>query len=159
LPGVLRLEEERDVRVVEPRFVEMVLHDDVSGVRRPREVVNARLAEAVDHAVAGGGDSLLDLLTGRADLAAIANRHVDGDVVVSEVGEELAPGVELVAVPSALLEDADLWEPLDDHPKRPLPSRSARDPRQPRAEVDRDADGLAGGDRAGEPHFRDRAVV
>ena len=131
LARMLRLEKQRDVDVMETRFVETVPDDEVGGVCRPGEIVDARLAKTVDDPIARRRGPLLDLPPGRADLAAVADGHVDGDVVVSEVGEELAHGVELVTIPSGLFEHSDLREPLGSEEEVPLVPGAAEHARQP----------------------------
>ena len=103
--------------------VEGVLDDDEAGVGGPGEVVHPALDEAHRHlAFRERLRQLahLDAATGGGDLAGVAAGQDEGDVVVAEVGVELAVGVELVGVPPRLgaaahagvLEDRDLREPL-----------------------------------------------
>jgi hypothetical protein len=110
---VLRLEQEVDLHVADAGLAEQVFDDEVSRVRRPGEVVDALLLEPVQDALAGQV-ALFDAHSGRPDLSAVTRGNVDRDVVVAEVGEEFAGGVELVAVPAVFLEDPDLREPLRD---------------------------------------------
>ena len=95
---------------------------------------------------------------GRPDHEAL--RQGERHVVDAEVREELRPGVERVAVPLPVREDADLREPLHDevvvvHPAR-APDAAVREERVP---LDAEARGRAGGDRPRRPHLHDRAVV
>ena len=110
LARVLGLEQENQIHVVEPRLMELVPHDEIVRIGRPREVVHARLPEPIDDPVARRRGAFFDLAAGRADLPLVARGHVDRDVVVAEVGEELARGVVLVAVPAGLLKHAELRE-------------------------------------------------
>src|SRR5262249_50816076 len=114
LPRVLGLQQEREVNVVEAGLVEMIFEDQVIRLRGPDEVVHARLPKAISNPVAAGRRSFLDQSSGRADLASVARGNVDRDVVIAEVGKELALRVKLVAVPACLFEDADLGKPLGD---------------------------------------------
>ncbi len=158
LRGVLGLKEERQLDVAETGFAERILEDPIAGVRRPGEVVDAVLLVAVEHASARGG-SLVGAAAGGAELAPVALGEVDRDVVVAEIREELARGVELVAVPAVFLEDAELGEPLDDHEEIVLVAGPHGHPRQPRDELDRDRDRLSGLDGLAQDDLRDRPVV
>src|SRR4051812_23010097 len=84
---------------------------DVIGARGPREVVDVFLIVAV-----GGGVVAvippLALHPGRADDPPFGNGHPD--VVNPVVGKKLGAGVKLVAVPSRVLEYAELRKPLRD---------------------------------------------
>ena len=94
---------------------------------------------------------------GRADDPAV--RHRQPDVVDAEVGEELGRGVELMAVPARVLEDADLRKPLREEvvvADRAGARERARHARRP---GDLDVDRLAGRHRRGERHLCHRPVV
>ena len=92
-------------------------------------------------------------------------RHRQGHVVVSVVGVELGVGVEGVAVPSSGraaphsggLVDADLREPLPDEVEIPDEAGPRVDPRQPRAEDDRENDLAVRGNGGGERERRARS--
>src|SRR5262249_17459311 len=127
LAPVLRLQQESEIDVMEACFVEVVLENEVVRLRRPDEVVDARLPEAIGDPVAAGRCPLLDQLTGGADFPPIARRHVDRDVGVAETGEELAHRVKLMTVPAGLLENADLGKPLRDQEEIALESGARRD--------------------------------
>ena len=81
-------------------------------------------------------------------------------VVDAIVGEELGPGVELMAAPLAVLDHADLREPLDDEVVVVHPSGashgSVRDERRP---FDGEASSRPGQDRRRSRELHDRAVV
>ena len=84
---------------------------DVVGAGRPREIVDVLLIVAIGRGAVGVLVSF-DLDAGRAERPTAGNGQ--RDVVDAEVGEELRARVELMAVPAAILQDAELREPLDD---------------------------------------------
>ncbi len=158
LRQVLGLEAELDLDVADAGLAEDVPEDPEIRVGGPGEVMHALLSEARDDAALRrlplGDDG-----AGRPDLALVADGRVDRDVVVAEVGEELAVRMELVAVPAGVFEDADLREPLCDEEEVALVSRARRDARQMGHEVERDGDGVAGKRRPRQRDLGDRAVV
>src|SRR3954471_13582288 len=93
---------------------------DVVGAGRPREVMDIFLRIMV-RGCAVGLVPAIALGSGRAD--GPSSRNGQAHVVGSEVGEELRRCVELMAVPSGVLEHADLGEPLRD--KKEISNRAS----------------------------------
>src|SRR6185436_17935548 len=111
LSGVLGLEQEPHVHRRQRRMFEAGAVLDVVGARGPGEVVDVILLEAMRRrAVAAVPTLALD--AGRADDP--SRRDGEPHIVAAEVGEELGRDVELMAIPAAVLEYADLGEPLRD---------------------------------------------
>src|ERR1700682_732883 len=158
LRRVLRLEQKAQLDIVEAGLAKEVLENEEVGVGGPREVVHAFLPEAIEVAVSRRG-TLLHALPGRSHFAAVARRDVDRDVVVSEVREELAVGVKLMADLVGVLQDADLRKPLGDEEEVSLPAGPPEDAGEPGTEIERDASGLAWRDGARESYFGHRPVV
>ena len=156
LARVLPLEEQphldgRQRRMLEPRAVL-----DVVRARRPGEVVDVFLVIAVGRRAVR---ALLAAALGAGGPDDPSRRHREPHVVGAEVREELGDGVKLVAVPAAVLEHADLGEPLRDEEEvadRPGARERPGDVRRP---GEPDVDRLAGSDRAIERHLEHGAIV
>jgi len=83
----------------------------------------------------------------------------DGDVVDTEVGEELRRGMELVRVPPALLEHAELGKPLPDEEVVADVVGARERPRDLGRPHDFGVDGAFGADRPAERYGQHRLVA
>ena len=128
---------------------------DEVGAGRPREVVDVLLIEMVDLIPLIGGDLPLD--AGGAHRP--ARRHRQPDIVDAKVGEELRRVVELMAVPAAILEHADLRKPLGDEEVVVDDAGSREGPRHVRRPRDLDLDAAARRDRRVERDVGNRPIV
>ena len=155
---VLGLHEEADVHRRVAGVVEARVPLEEAPARRPREVVDVLLHEAEGLGARRGCRSSISSRPVAPTTKPLRQRELH--VVDAEVGEELGPGVERVAVPRALPEDADLREPLHDevvvvHPAGPADAAVGHE----RVPLDPEAAGLAGRDRLRRPHLHHRPVV
>ncbi len=156
LPGVLWLEQETH-RYVGQAFVPEALDPlDVVRARRPGEIVHVlRIVMMRRRAVALIAAATFD--AGRADDPAARNDQLD--VVDAEVREKLRCGMELMAVPAGVLEDADLGKPLAEEVVVADRAGAGERPRHARGPGDLDVDRLPGRDRSGERDLRHRPIV
>ena len=114
---------------------------DVVRARRPGEIVDVlRIVMMRRRAVALVAPTALG--AGGADDPAVRDRQPH--VVDAEVGEELGRGVELMAVPAGVLEDADLRKPLREEVVVADRSRARERARHAGRPGDLDVDGFAG---------------
>ena len=129
---------------------------DEVGAGRPGEIVDVLLD--MDERLRPVGVLLLRLAAARGPDDVLFG---DGDLdpVGAEIGEELGIGVILVAIPRAVLEDADLGEPLPDHVELPEIPRTGEHLGQAGRERDLEDDPLARADGGRERHLHDRLVV
>ena len=156
LRGVLRLEQQPHHDRRERRVSEGRGPFEVVGAGGPGKVVDVGgvvvMGGPAVHAVA---PALLD--SGSADDPPGGHRELD--VVDPEVREKLRRGMELMAVPAAVLEHANLRKPLPEEVEvadHPGAGEGARDMRGP---VDRERDAAAGRYDRGQRHFGHRPVV
>ena len=109
--GVLRLEEQPHRRPAATRVLEALAPlQEVGLVVQAKSCTSSGVVVMRRRAVAFVAPAALD--PGGADDP--SRGHRQADVVDAEVGEELGRGVELMAVPSGILEHADLRKPLRD---------------------------------------------
>ena len=97
---------------------------------------------------AGLGGGLVGEHAGRADDHVLGD--VEVDLVVAEVGVELAEEGEGVGAPALVVEDAELGVPLGDHVEVALVAGAGEHPREAGEEVELHGDRLPGGDGARE---------
>ena len=129
---------------------------DVIRARRPREVVDVFLVVAVRRRVVGVvAPFALD--AGGADRPAV--RHRQRHVVDAVVGEELGAGVELMAVPALVLQDAELGEPLRDEEEVADGAGARERARDVRGPFHFDGHAAARRDRPRQRHGHHRLIV
>ncbi len=140
----------------QPRLLESGQPHDVVRTRRPREVVDVLLDEAMRRRLVRVVASLA-LDAGRADHPAL--RHGQLHVVDAVVREELGARVELVAVPALVLEHADFRKPLGEEEEAADDARAGDRPRDLRRPLEIDLDGFARRHRAWQRHRHHRLIV
>ena len=110
LVGMLGLKEQPDVDRRQAALRKRRVPFEKMRARRPGKIVDVVLEVAV-----GGGQAVRLVPALALDPRGPDDPplwHRQADVISAEVGEELGPGVELVRVPSGVLEHADFREPL-----------------------------------------------
>ena len=109
LPRMLGLQEQPHLHVRQRGMLESLRQVQVVRARRPGEIVHIFLVVVVG----GRAVAVVARLVAEAGCADDpSGRGRDADVVDAVIGEEFGRGVELMAVPAGVFEDADLGEPL-----------------------------------------------
>jgi len=129
---------------------------EIIGAGRPDEIVDVLLVEAI-RGRAVGVVVALHLHAGGANRP--SERDGQRHVVDAEVGEELGAGMELMAVPSLILQDAELGKPLSDEEEVADRAGARERPRHVRAPGDLDGGRRSRRDRLRQPHRHHRLIV